>query len=90
MCYNSSVAPARSASEPAGQFPDNPTVGLMSAETSNQETLVMAAGALLSLAFSYTPGLGERYAARTLFVSALQKGVEKKGHICTLLKTGVL
>jgi hypothetical protein len=37
----------------------------MSAETLNEETLAMAAGALLSLAFSYIPGLGERYAALT-------------------------
>jgi hypothetical protein len=37
----------------------------MSAETLNEETLVRAAGALLSLAFSYIPGLGARYAART-------------------------
>jgi hypothetical protein len=29
----------------------------MSAETLNEETLAMAAGALLSLAFSYVPGL---------------------------------
>ena len=42
----------------------------MSAETSNQETLAMAAGALLSLAFSYIPGLRERYAARTVIVSS--------------------
>jgi hypothetical protein len=62
----------------------------MSAKKLNQETLAMAAVALLSLAFSYTPGLGERYATRTVFVNVLQKGVEKKGHICTLLKTGVL
>jgi hypothetical protein len=90
MCYNSSVAPARSSSEPAAPFPDDPTGGLMSAKKMNQDTLAMAAVALLSLAFSCIPGLGARYSARTLFVNVLQKGVEKKGHICTLLKTGVL
>jgi hypothetical protein len=42
----------------------------MSAETLNEETLVRAAGALLSLAFSYIPGLGARYAVRTVFVSS--------------------
>jgi hypothetical protein len=35
----------------------------MSAGTLNEETLAMAAGVLLSLAFSYVPGLGERYGA---------------------------
>jgi hypothetical protein len=63
MCYNSSVAPARSSSEPAAPFPDDPTGGLMSAQKLNQETLARATGALLSLAFSYIPGLGERSAA---------------------------
>ena len=42
----------------------------MSAQKLNQETLAMAAGALLSLAFSCVPGLGERYPARTVFVSS--------------------
>jgi hypothetical protein len=37
----------------------------MSAGTLNEETLAMAAGALLSLAFSYVPGLGDRYGALT-------------------------
>jgi hypothetical protein len=37
----------------------------MSAETLIHETLAMAAGALLLLAFSIIPGLGARYAART-------------------------
>ena len=37
----------------------------MSAETLNEETLAMAVGSLLSLAFSYIPGLGERYPAGT-------------------------
>jgi hypothetical protein len=37
----------------------------MSAETLIHETLARAAGALLSLAFSITPGLGARYAVRT-------------------------
>jgi hypothetical protein len=39
----------------------------MSADSCNEETLAMAAGALLSLAFSYIPGLQERYAARILY-----------------------
>ena len=42
----------------------------MSAKKLNQETLAMAAGALLSLAFSCIPGLGARYSARALFVSS--------------------
>ena len=42
----------------------------MSAQKLNQETLAMAAVALLSLAFSYIPGLGARYAAKSLFVSS--------------------
>ena len=42
----------------------------MSAKKLNQETLAMAAGALLLLAFSCIPGLLARYAARTLFVSS--------------------
>jgi hypothetical protein len=50
----------------------------MSAETLNQKTLALAAGALLSLASSYIPGLGERYAAWALFVNVLQKGEDKK------------
>jgi hypothetical protein len=37
----------------------------MSAGALNEETLAMAAGVLLSLAFSYIPGLGERYGALT-------------------------
>jgi hypothetical protein len=37
----------------------------MSAETLIHKTLARAAGALLSLAFSIIPGLGERYAVRT-------------------------
>ena len=40
----------------------------MSAVTLNQETLAMAAGALLSLAFSYTPGLGERYSFLRFYI----------------------
>ena len=42
----------------------------MSAKKLNQETLAMAAVALLSLAFSCIPGLGARYAARTVIVSS--------------------
>jgi len=42
----------------------------MSAKKLHQETLAMAAGALLWLAFSYLPGLGERYAAWAVFVSS--------------------
>jgi hypothetical protein len=42
----------------------------MSSETLIHETLARAAGALLSLAFSYIPGLGARYAAKSLFVSS--------------------
>jgi hypothetical protein len=45
----------------------------MSAETLIHETLARAAGALLWLAFSIIPGLGARYAVKTLFVSVLQK-----------------
>jgi hypothetical protein len=37
----------------------------MSAERLNEERLARAAGALLSLAFSDIPVLGERYAVRT-------------------------
>jgi hypothetical protein len=47
--------------------PDLPTGGLISADSCNEETLSMAAGALLSLAFSYIPGLQGRYAARILY-----------------------
>jgi hypothetical protein len=42
----------------------------MSAKKLNQETLAMATGALLWLAFSIIPGLGARYAARAFFVSS--------------------
>ena len=64
-CYNQRHRSGPFISEPAAPFPDDPTGGLRSAKKMNQETLARAAGALLSLAFSYLPGLGARYAART-------------------------
>jgi hypothetical protein len=54
MCYNSGVDPARSF-RTGRTVPRRSNGGLMSAETLNEETLAMAVGALLSLAFSYIP-----------------------------------
>jgi hypothetical protein len=65
MCYNQRHRSGPFFSEPAAPFPNGTTGGLMSAETLNEETLVRAAGALFSLAFSYIPGLTERYTAGT-------------------------